>query len=226
MRSDRGTILRCSVRWLSRRVLALARLLYKLEVQNFENLPHQGPLIILGRHSSRLDFVGTAFLSSAMEEFYGMTGAIAVHNNRFLGLLARQLGVLTSFKVRGLSAASLMEAYKLLQQGKIIFTGPEGEISWDGRLQPLRPGAAWLALRAHAPVVVLVGMGAYDIFPRWARRPHLTGKLVLRFGKPFYLCDAPCERVTEEMLQEANRRVRAEMERLSDESLASRDNVP
>jgi 1-acyl-sn-glycerol-3-phosphate acyltransferase len=162
-----------------------------------------------------MDFFCTAYLFSAVEEFYGLTSALAVANNRCLARLGRKLAVLPAFKVRGLSAGSLFEAYKLLQQGKIFFTGPEGEIAWDGRLQPLRPGAAWLALRARAPLVVMVLAGGYDICPRWARRPHVTGRLVLRVGKPFYLCDAPHQRVTEEMLHDANLKIRAEMEALS-----------
>jgi hypothetical protein len=60
------------------------------------------------------------------------------------------------------------------------------------------------------------GVGGYDIWPRWSRRPHLTGKLVLKVGKPFYVSEGPCERVTGEMLQKANQRLRAELERLSD----------
>jgi hypothetical protein len=39
---------------------------------------------------------------------------------------------------------------------------------------------------------------------------------VLKVGKPFYVSEGPCERVTGEMLQKANQRLRAELERLSD----------
>jgi len=145
-----------------------------------------------------------------------MTGAIVIPNNRFITWVGRELGFLPTLKGKSLSAAPLMEAYKLLRQGKIIVMMDEGEVPWDGRLQPLRSGAAWLALRTHAPLVLVLVQGGYDIWPRWASRPHLRGKLVLKIGEPFYLSEAPCDRVTEEMLQAANRRLRAKLEALSD----------
>jgi len=196
--------------------MALGRLLYDLEIHGHEHLPTKGPLIIVGRHGTRLGLFTAAFFCSALKQVHGLAAPPAIVNNRVFAWLSRQLGMLPAFKEGGLSAPSLMGIYSLLSQGHIVFMGADGEPSWDGRFQPLRPGAAWLALRTSAPVVVLWVQGDYDIWPRWASRPHLTGKLVLKIGKPFYLCDAPCTRVTDQMLQEANQRLMAELERLAD----------
>jgi 1-acyl-sn-glycerol-3-phosphate acyltransferase len=203
--------LRVNSRWL----LILGRLLYKLEVDGRDNLPPQGPFLLVGRHSSRIEIFGLAYFCWALGDFYGLAAGPALVNGRSFGILSRLLGALPAFKEKGLAAASLLEACKLLSRGEIILLGAD-ELPWDGRSQPLRPGAAWLALRTHAPVVVFLLKGSYDIWPRWASRPHLTGKLVLKIGKPFHLCAAPCSRVTETMLQEANRRLLAELERLAD----------
>jgi 1-acyl-sn-glycerol-3-phosphate acyltransferase len=205
-------LLRFNTLW----VLALGRLLYGLEVFGREHLPAQGPLLLVSRHSSRLESVGLAFFCGTLKEFHGLAAGPVIVNSRLFAWLSQAAGMLPAFKERGLSGASLMEAYKRLTQGKIISMVADGEVPWDGRPQSLQPGAAWLALRTQAPVIVTALKGAYDIWPRWASRPHLTGKLVLKIGTPFYLCDAPCTRVTGPMLQDANRRLAAELERLAD----------
>jgi 1-acyl-sn-glycerol-3-phosphate acyltransferase len=211
LRSLLWGFLRVNSRWL----LVLGHLLYQLEVVGQDNLPAKGPFLLVGRHSSRLEIFGLAYFCCVLREFYGLAAGPALVNRRSFGVLSRALGALPAFKEKGLAAAPLLEACKLLSKGEILVLGAD-ELPWDGRPQPLRPGAAWLALRTHAPVIVFLLKGSYDIWPRWASLPHLTGKLVLKIGAPFYLCDAPCTRVTEPMLQDANRRIRAELERLAD----------
>jgi len=203
--------LRLNSRW----VLVLGRLLYGLEIQGREHLPSQGPLIVVTRPNGRVMIFMAAFCCLALKEFYGLAGGHALLNNRAVTWLGRELGLLPGFKGASLSGIPLMDLYKLLQQGKALVMTVAKELPWNGRLQSMVPGAAWLALRTHVPVVVLSVQGDYDIWPRWASRPHLTGKLVFKIGKPFYLCDAPCNRVTARMLEEANRRLLAELATLS-----------
>lgn len=209
----RAALWRC-VRCISRCVLVLGRFLYGLEIHGREHLPAKGPFIVTGNHSSRVDFFAVAVFGSVMREIpVVLSGVPAITNNRLLVWLCRELDILPKFRAEGLSAASLIQAYNMLKQGKILgLGGIDGEWSWDGRLQPLRPGPAWLALRTGAPIILAVMQGGYDIWPRWARRPHLTGKLIIRISRPLYLGEAPVERVTEEMLGEANLRILAEMQ--------------
>jgi 1-acyl-sn-glycerol-3-phosphate acyltransferase len=203
-------------RTVGRGVGLVGRLLYDLEAQGLEHLPSRGPAVIVGRRISRVDFFAAAFLAPVMREFSGMTGAMTLCNSRLIARLGGELGILPTLKGKGLSATSLLEAYKLLQQGKIIIIPDEGEVPWDGRLQPLKGGAAWLALRTRSPVIVAVMEGGYDIWPRWARRPALTGKLRFKVGKPFYLSDAPCQRVSGQQLRNANGALLAEIAALAD----------
>jgi 1-acyl-sn-glycerol-3-phosphate acyltransferase len=196
-------------------VLALGRFLYQLEIHGREQLPTTGPLIIVSRHSSRIEIFRYAFFSSVLKEYHGPVAGPELANSRLFAWLSQELGM---FPARSLSADALRKVFKLLGKGRIIVMMADGEVPWDGCPQPLRPGAAWLALRSHAPVVASILQGAYDIWPRWAAWPHLTGKLILKIGQPFYLSDVPCKRVTSEMLAEANRRLLAELEALSEMS--------
>lgn len=210
-----GAFLWWLLRLHSHWVLALGRLLYDLEIQGREHLPMQGPLLVVCRHSSRIEIFVVALFCVALKEFYGLAAGPVMVNNRLFRWLSRELGMMPGFKERGLSASSLLYVYKLLQQGKIIVMAADGEVPWDGRPQPLRSGAAWLALRTGTPLVAVRLHGGYDVWPRWASRPHLTGKLTIKIGKEFCLADEPCERITQTMIERANERLMAELEALS-----------
>lgn len=214
---------RALVRWGvlagSRLALALGRLLYGLEIHGEEHFPSRGPAIVIVRHSSRADIVGGSYVRCLAArrgvKLCGVTPVALLINSRRVAWLVRAFGGVPAFKAKGLSGPPLLEVYNLLRRGNVVVVAPEGEIAWDGRLQPLKPGAAWLALRTGAPLVAGVLVGGYDIWPRWARWPRLTGKLAVRIGEPFSVCEAPLDRVTESALRAANRRIAAELERLS-----------
>jgi hypothetical protein len=108
----------------------------------------------------------------------------------------------------GRLALGLLDGVKVLREGGMININPEGDVTWDGR--PLRPGKAmaWLALHTGAPIVpALASIGAYDIWPRWRSRPHLTGLMPLNIGKPFTLVDEPMAVVEAEDIAAANERI-------------------
>ena len=212
------SIVRLSVRCLGCCALVLSRLLYRLEVHGREHLFANGPLILTMRHNAGLDSLFVLLTVTGNDFPVGVTPELTV--NRFRAWLCRALGMVSLFKEQGLSATSLMKLHKELQRGGRVFIA-DNEISWDGRLRMPRPGVAWCALHTGAPVVVMVVNGSYRIAPRWAKRLPLRGKLVVRIGKPFYLCDAPRDRVTGEMLERANRRLMEEIQSLSDPKLVN-----
>jgi 1-acyl-sn-glycerol-3-phosphate acyltransferase len=195
--------------------LLLGRVLYRLKVEDAENIPAQGACIIAFNHIA--PFVDGLTLAISLRR---RPDSAAFGGHR---LLARSLqrrrrtrrsqggqsrSVLAAFKARGLSAGELLKALGFLRQGRAIILAPEGETTWHGRLQhPLAPGAAWMALRAHVPVVPVVSVGGYDIHPRWAQRPKLTGRVTIRAGTPLYVSDGPATRVTDEMVAEASQRI-------------------
>ena len=109
------------------------------------------------------------------------------------------------------AAQSLVQA---LSDGEMVQIYPEGEVSWHGRLNPARPLAAWVALQGHAPIVPCVIDGAYDMWPRWANRPNLRGKLTIRFGQPYRLPPVEGELDEAAVLERAGRRLISEIDEL------------
>jgi len=194
-------------------VRGLARGLYKLEIRGAEHVPATGPCIFIIHHSSKLDITLGAFLYRVRPD----TGGYGSGLRLWASPLTKALGATPMFKGVGRSGPFLWMALNALQKGRPVAIAPEGEMEWDGRVLPLKPGAAWLALRSGAPIVVSVLRGGYAIWPRWARFPRLTGKLEIRIGRPFRVPRISNGKVGEEMLQAVNRRIADEMRRLVEE---------
>ncbi len=70
--------------------------------------------------------------------------------------------------------ASLARAAKTLQSGMPIMIFPEGGRAFNGQLQPMMAGAAWMAIRAQVPLVPLTLVGTYELLPIhvYALRPR------------------------------------------------------
>jgi 1-acyl-sn-glycerol-3-phosphate acyltransferase len=204
---------------LIRLALLAGRLLYRLKIEDVDNIPSQGACVIAFNHAAPIvDSLTGLVIFQRRPDTWGFGGRgipLAGPLGRFLGRRSKsgkELPILGAYKARGLSAPELLRALDLLKEGRPIALAAEGELTWDGQLQhPLAPGTAWMALRAHVPVVAIVSKGGYDIMPRWARFPKLTGRVTIRAGRPFYVSDGPANRVTPEMVEAASQRVYDEM---------------
>jgi 1-acyl-sn-glycerol-3-phosphate acyltransferase len=195
--------------------LLAGRLLYRLKIEDVENIPAQGACVIAFNHVAPIvdGLTGAVFLLRRPDTFsFGGRGLpMGGPVGRFIARrrqAGKELPLLDAYKARGLSAGELLKALALMQEGRPIALAAEGELTWDGQLQhPLAPGTAWLALRGHVQVVPVLSKGGYDIMPRWARLPKLTGQVMIRAGRPFYVCDEPMKRVSDEAIAAASQRI-------------------
>ncbi len=203
----------------------MMRLLYGFRVEGAENLPREGPYIVLFSEFgvictlccgwASIKFLKDVFLHAPDKVMsYMQEELFALPYFRSAASLTESLRPLVPHSA-GRLAINLLEGYRVLQNGGFVVMNPEGDMRWDGRPLPIQPGAAWLGLHTAAPVVPMIcSASAYDIWPRWQVRPSLRGRVVLRVGQPFRLCDTPQERITDEDLKRANARIRAEFDQL------------
>lgn len=207
-----------------------ARLFYRYEAHGVENIPPAGPCIIGINHPGKLLGDMFAILAIAPRRLpvviapQGMfrpppgVGHSRAWGER-LAVRLLQIGVRRMPSI-GISRegdsppAQNLAMLKALERGEAVFLAVEGEVSWDGRLNPARPGAPWLALRSGAPCVPCGVTGSYDIWPRWEAAPHLTGKITVRIGPPFRVSETVPEWIDDSMLEEAGRRIMAEIGKL------------
>ncbi|MEN9208468.1 MAG: lysophospholipid acyltransferase family protein [Gloeomargarita sp. GMQP_bins_120] len=139
--------------WLTGAAYYLGRILFSLyfrriEVTGQEHIPKTGSLLVTPTHRSRWDALmvpyGVGWLASG-RHLYFMVAAEEVRG--FQGWWIRRLG---GFPVRREKPerAALQTAIELLRRGESLVMFPEGKISRDGTLLPLKPGPVHLALQA------------------------------------------------------------------------------
>jgi 1-acyl-sn-glycerol-3-phosphate acyltransferase len=149
------------------------------QVAGRENLPADGPLIVVGNHFNFLDPVAVIHVMPWPLEFIG--GRQAPNAPSTLGWIRNLWGILPV--TRGSSSRdALMRAQQVLKSRGVLGIFPEGG-SWAEVLRPPRPGAALLAARSGAAILPIGLDGFPEVFPS-ARRGKRS-RVLVNIGKPF-----------------------------------------
>lgn len=153
---------------------------YRIEGQ--ENLPKQGPLLIVGNHFHFLDTIGPIHCTDYLLEF--INDAIMPNAPATMKFLPGLWGTLKILQgTANLEAMRASEA--VLAQGGVLAIFPEGHVHRLPLGKPL-PGASFLALRSGVPILPI---GTYseddwDLFGALTRKKR-RARIVSRIGKPF-----------------------------------------
>jgi len=179
-------------------VRMLLLLLTRWRVRGEENIPSQGPLLVVANHLSLADppLLGVSlsrkvifmakkelFHSRIIGDFIGSFGAFPVHRGR----MDRQ---------------ALRQAERLLAQGLVLVMFPEGMRSHRGRLRPAFPGSALIASHSSVPILPVRITGTEKIKGlAWIlRRPQIT----VNIGHPFNLPPASSRLTKAELTELTN----------------------
>ena len=170
---------------LLRLIFFAARILLRLEVKGRDVLVClRRPFLICPNHQSYLDAIilCSAYPRSVLSHVFHV-GASEYFANPFMMWLARTFNIVPVDPDTHLLRAMRASAGGLCA-GKILNLYPEGQRSFDGRLQEFKHGAAILATELDLPVVPVAIDGMYRVWPRnsWRIRP---AKVRINFGEPF-----------------------------------------
>ena len=162
-------------------VRGLLKLLTQCQVRGRDNIPSQGPLLIIANHLSLADppllgvNLGRKVMFMAKKELF-----------RFR-VFAYFIGSFGAFPVdRGqLNRQAVRRAREILADDLALVMFPEGTRSRSGQLRSAFSGPALIAMRSGAPIlpVGIIGTGKLNGVSWLLRRPRIT----INIGSPFYL---------------------------------------
>jgi 1-acyl-sn-glycerol-3-phosphate acyltransferase len=173
----RRRVIRAVMHRLARLALAL---LTDLHITGQENIPPEGPLLVVANHFSYIDPVAMVALARWPVEFVG--GFRMPNAPRVLTWIPKCWGFFPVYRGTA-SRDALRGAEAVLGQRGVLGIFPEAG-NWAAVLRPPRPGAAFLATRTGAPILPMGFDGLTDVFPRLrkGRRARVTLRVGQRFG--------------------------------------------
>lgn len=167
--------LRFLIRWIGFNLLA------KLDrVEGLENLPKEGPAILLINH---IAFIDSLTVLHVMPRNIVPLAKIEVYEYPVVGIFPRLWGVIP-VRREEVDRRAVQMVLEVLRAGEIVLVAPEGTRGTE--LSQGKEGIAFLGGRSGAPVVPVAvegtpGFPALRFFSRRWRGPGA----VVRFGRPF-----------------------------------------
>lgn len=164
---------------------AILRILFPLltrcQVKGKENIPGQGPVLVVANHLSLVD---PPLLGICLRRKMVFMAKKELFHSKFTGYFIRGFG---AFPVhRGhLDRGALRQADQALAKGLALIMFPEGTRSYDGQLQSGFSGLALIALRNGVPIlpVGITGTEKIRSVAGLLRRPEIT----VNIGQTFSL---------------------------------------
>jgi len=172
---------------------ASARWFFRLRVEGAQHLSSiQGPVIFMPNHVSLLDGL---IMAAALP------GSIAAHAAFAAGydVLYGQYRWFASFAELAFNAfpfprkesdhigTGLQNMGGILDAGEHVVLFPEGTLSPDGSLQPLKKGAGSLGQMMQVPIIPVKIIGLAQVVPYDKLLPRARGQVTVRFGAPIII---------------------------------------
>ncbi|NLE75386.1 MAG: 1-acyl-sn-glycerol-3-phosphate acyltransferase, partial [Chloroflexi bacterium] len=156
-------------------------LFMRVRVEGAEQVPSEGPVIIIYNHITFLDPV---VLTGALARESTAMSKVESFSTPVLGLILRIFGAFPVQRGR-VDRWALRYSLSVLEQGGVLLIAPEGTRSGTPGLQEGKDGLAYLALRSGVPVVPAGISGAEEVVGN-LRRGRRT-PVCITFGRPFRL---------------------------------------
>lgn len=167
----------------------------RFDLAGIENIPEEGPAIIVGNHRSYFDPVAIGFVLARRGRTVRFLGKKEVFDAPVVGQLARAFGGIRVERGSG-DLEPLNAAAAALEAGELVAILPQGTIPrghdfFEPELKG-RWGAARLAAMTGAPVIPLGLWGTEAVWPRSSRVPNVLNLLNpptvrVRVGSPVEL---------------------------------------
>jgi len=176
--------------WFARLILSrTAQVIWRIKVVGADRLPATGGYVFAPSHRSMIDIPLVGLVTPRRVRFMGKAPLFRIP---VLSSLFRALG---GFPVErdGNDRKAVRDSVAMLESGDVLAVFPEGTRQNGPKIQPLQPGAAYLAFRAGVPIVPL-GMAGSEEIMRSRKHRFFAGfaSVVIVVGEPVI----PPERTT------------------------------
>lgn len=158
--------------------------MWRIEREDYDRLPLEGPAILCPNHISFLD---SAFLMLTLPRNISFVGKAEYMDSWKTRYLFPAMGMIPIDRTGGDKAQAALDAAEaVLRRGELFGIFPEGTRSRDGSLYKGRTGAARLAMKVGCPIYPVGIVGTDVIQPPDAKVPKLRKECSIRIGRPIH----------------------------------------
>jgi 1-acyl-sn-glycerol-3-phosphate acyltransferase len=204
--------------WVARSAVAgFTRAWTRLSVEGADRIPATGPFVLAPVHRSNMDTPISSCLTKRRLRFMGKDSLWKKQPGAWI------LSTLGGFPVsRGTAdREALRRCIAVLEAGEPLVLFPEGERKSGPVVQPLFDGAAYVALRAKAPIVPVGIGGSEAVMPKGSKfiHPHKVHVIV---GEPIThaVMAEDVKRVPRDAVHAVTAELHESLQRLFDEAQA------
>jgi 1-acyl-sn-glycerol-3-phosphate acyltransferase len=187
----------------------IARLMFKVEAEGIEKLPKKGAYILTPNHATNVDALAVAyFIYVVLKRAPHFLTKESLFKIPVVGKILLAAGQIPVFRTGGQrNDDSLRAAYAYLEQGHSICVFPEGTLTREPDMWPMRgkTGAVRLALESGVPVYPVGQWGSEQIMSRYSSkfRPGFWKKVRFVVGDEIDLSQYRKEQLAPAELYEA-----------------------
>lgn len=176
-------------------------------------IPAEGGAVIVANHVSHADPVTFAHVVWDHGRLPRFLAKAVLFEVFFVGWVLRSSGQIPVYRLTTDAAQAFRAAVAAVEKGQVVIVYPEGTLTRDPQMWPMRgrTGAARIALAADVPVIPVAQWGAQDLLPPYTKRPRLLPprKVYAKAGDPVDLDDLRGQPITHDVLVEATERIMA-----------------
>lgn len=177
------------------------------------------PVIIAANHCSNLDAVVAGVTIPRRLRYLAKSELFKVP---LLGIMIKVLGAVPARREDLQGAASAVKfLIERIDAGESVLLFPEGQRSFDGKLQPLEGGVGLLAVKTGAPVIPVYIDGTFRAMPRRSGG-YRPCKIRAAWGEPISLGDLPDDMSSRQKREAVTRRLEQSLRSLETEITGAR----
>jgi 1-acyl-sn-glycerol-3-phosphate acyltransferase len=156
-------------------VIPIFNLVVRFRFHHPERMPQSGAFVLAPNHYSEIDPLVIGVVSWKLGRAPRFLAKASLFKNPVLGWFLRTSGQIPVERAGSKSHAALRAAEELVQKGRMVVVYPEGSLTRDPDLWPMRgkTGAVRIALERDIPIVPVAHWGTQALLPRYGKKLSL-----------------------------------------------------
>ncbi len=145
-------------------VWALIHTVYKLDIRNVDEIPDQGPAVLVCNHVSFVDALIIAAASRRPVRFVMDHKIFKIPVASFVFKVGKAIPIAPKHEDPFAMERAFEQVARVLEEGEVVCIFPEGKITQDGAMNAFRPGLNRIVERSQVPVVPMALSGLWGSF--------------------------------------------------------------